>query len=71
MKKYICYGGYLPSKNDNDMHYISAYKLAQLYRINPRNCLMIDYWDKEEKTKGLDIGNRIELNPRYDGNYKI
>jgi hypothetical protein len=71
MKKYICYGGYIPSKTDQDMHYISAKRLAQLYNVRPSDCLMIDDYNKEEKMKGLNVGNIIELHPRYNGDYLL
>lgn len=71
MKKYIVYGGYVPSKSDKDLHYISAKKVAELYGISPRECLMIDNYNKDEKTRGLIIGDRIELYPRFDGSYKL
>ena len=71
LKKYICYGGYVLSKKDKDMHYISAKRIAELYGVSPRDCLMIDDYNREEKTRGLNVSDRIELYPRYDGNYKL
>lgn len=70
MKKYICIGGYITSKNDNDRHYISPYKLAKLYQVNPKEC----YFAKDDSDNlllGLRIEELIELRPRYDGNYLV
>lgn len=74
MKKYICYGGYVTSKNDGDFHYVSANKLAILYRINPRECIMVDYSTDENWYRLFSkdfLDSLIPLYPKYDGNYLI
>lgn len=70
MKKYICIGGYIFSKNDDDRHYIPPTKLAELYNVNPKEC----YFAKNEDSEilhGLRLEELIVLRPKYDGNYKL
>ena len=74
IKKYLCYGGNIKSRNDGDIHYISSNVVALLYKVNPRECIMVDYstpeyWHKAYSKEFLD--SLIVLKPRSDGNYKL
>jgi hypothetical protein len=53
------------SKNDNDRHYITAAKLMQLYKVDPRECIIY------RENVGLDVSKLIPLRPRYNGNYEL
>lgn len=68
--KYILIGGEVKSR-DGDVHYISSHKLAELYRLNPRDC----YFSDESKYSGFydNLGNShdiVWLRPRSEGDYK-
>ena len=63
--RYVVYPGYITSKNDGQFHYITAAKLMQLYKVNPRECIVY------RENLGLDVSKLTQLHPRYDGNYKV
>jgi hypothetical protein len=70
-KKYAIWPGWVGSKNDKDKHYISAGQLMKLYRVDPRECVVLTEYDLRlsdnhirNKTRGLTI-----LGTRYDGDY--
>ena len=65
-KKYLVKAGWMTSKTDGDRHFISAKKLMDLYRVNPRECVIFS-----DKFKYLDDVDLIVLTPRYDGNYNL
>jgi hypothetical protein len=69
-KKYRCLGGWVVSKSDSDRHYISAYRVAELYGVNPAECLFV------EAESGPNYGYRkeyivIDMWPRDDGKYEL
>lgn len=66
MLKYAVYPGYVISKNDGDRHYISAQQLMRLYKVDPRECIVV----REQKI-WFGIQDLILLKPRYDGEYTI
>ncbi len=66
MLKYILFPGNITSKNDNQIHYISASMLIKLYKVNPKECIEFSRTINEKEYQNL-----IELHPRYDGNYKV
>ena len=68
MIKYAVYPGYVLSR-DGNRHYITASQLANLYRVNSRECIVIDPI-RPETSFGLNTNNLINLYPRDDGNYK-
>jgi hypothetical protein len=71
-KKYICYGGYMRSKNDGEDHYIDAHRLPQLYKVKEGDCIFINSdFDAERKLKGLNLDKFKKLYPRHDGDYTL
>lgn len=58
--KYLLCPGEIRSKNDGDLHYISARRLIELYGVDPRECTTDD--------RGLE--GLIPLRPRYQGDYR-
>lgn len=70
MKKYVCFGGYIISQHDGDKHYISARRVAELYKLNPRECRFFE-WNERNLAVGLNFNEYIVLNPKSDGNYKL
>lgn len=68
-KKYICYGGYVISRNDGDRHYVSAHNLCSLYEVNPMECYFVDK-DNDTCIRGLDLSKFKKLFPLQDGKYR-
>jgi hypothetical protein len=69
MKKYLLIGDYVSSKTNSDIHYISANSLIKLYDLDPSECYLIDYKDRDS-LQGIDESKFIVLTPRYEGDYK-
>ena len=63
---YILHPGYVTSKNDGDEHYVGPCQLMELYRVEPRECIV--YADKGYH---VSAPGDVHLYPRYDGNYSI
>ena len=69
-KKYVCFGGCIISQSDGDEHYISAHRVAELYKVNPAECILIE-WDERNLVVGLNFKKYKILNPKKNGNYKL
>lgn len=71
-KKYVAIGGHVRSKNDRQLHYVSATRLPQLYRVDPRECIILS-----DRTMNLpnfdwdDYSHLIKLTPDIRGEYDI
>ena len=37
--KYLCHGGYVRSRHDGEIHYVSARRMPQLYGVDPAECM--------------------------------
>ena len=68
MKKYICYGGWIKSIYDGDFHFITSRRVAELYKVNYKECIFVD---NEDQGRGLSLKDKIELYPSTDGNYSL
>jgi len=76
-RKYVVFGGEVISKNDGEIHYIPAYKVCELYGLNPHasNVILVDI-RRPETYKWLSLmkledGSWTFLYPRSDGNYTL
>lgn len=70
MQRIFLHPGEVKSKNDGDIHFISAQQLARLYGVNYKECHVI-YQDRPETSRGVVARHDdVHLFPRYDGNYK-
>lgn len=69
-KKYVVYPGVIKSRFDGDRHYISAYKVMELYKVNPEECALISD-DRPDIILGLNLNHLIPLYPRNDGRYEL
>ena len=67
MKKYLVFGGEVKSKTDGDIHYISPSRVAELYELDPRECVFVDI-RRRETFLGYD--GLISLFPLNSGRYK-
>ena len=62
-KKYVLHPGEVISRNDAQIHHISAIRLADLYGVDPRECIVAG--------PGIRMDDAIHLYPRSDGNYRL
>lgn len=67
MKKYAICPGYVFS-SDGDRHFIGAGQLMDLYRVSPRECVIVH---NDEFGIGGQHENLIRLYPSFSGNYTI
>lgn len=67
MSKIALHPGYVWS-TDGDRHYVSASRLAQLYRLLPGEYIVWDI-NLRETYLGRNYENYIHLYPEEDGNY--
>lgn len=74
-KKYRCLGGWVTSQGDGERHYIPARRLAELYKVDPEECLFMDEGDDWVKIgRGFvvnDFEGLVDLWPQDDGNYSL
>lgn len=70
--KYVIHPGFVRSRTDGDIHYISASKLMQFYGVRSNECIIVQK-DRPDSVRsiGLDLNKLIHLYPRYDGNYNL
>lgn len=66
-KRYMLYPGTVSSKNDGDIHYIGASRLAQLYGVPLAECIVARH--NTEKPPVWFKG--VCLHPRYHGDYTL
>lgn len=70
MKKYILMGGNIRSKNDGQIHFISANKLCELYGLNQDECFFCD--ERFPATyRGIRSEDLTILYPNYEGDYSV
>lgn len=68
---YICYGGYVRSQSDGQTHYVTAKRVAQLYKLPYQKCLMIDERTTVRFARRGGLSAALKLYPRNDGDYDI
>lgn len=76
--RYVLCPGPVASKRDGQVHHISASQLRALYRVDPRDCLVMPA-ERDGRPCGLrnwvqaaiDAGELVALRPRFDGNYTL
>ena len=70
-QRFILHPGFVRSKTDGQQHFISASKLAELYRVDLRDCIVLAP-DNPEKGFGFEWKeDDVDLYPRTDGNYNL
>lgn len=57
MKKYLCIGSMVVSVTDGDIHYVNAYRVAELYGVPLHECVFMEETDS--------------IPPGYDGTLRI
>lgn len=71
LKPYVVQGGYVTSVNDNDRHYVTASKVAALYRLGPGQFYI---WHKNTPRAVVRVWEEAGLTflgPRPDGKYEL
>jgi len=63
--KYILHPGHVFSIYDGDLHFIGPRELADLYGVNPEECLDV------RGHKRLNLDDYINLYPMRTGNYTV
>lgn len=73
MKKYLVFAGQVRSRNDKQVHRVGGPQLAQLYRVNPSECIFIswDMTDAEVRARTIGHDNLIKLYPDNSGRYEL
>jgi hypothetical protein len=66
--KYVVIPGKVASEHDHDVHFIDAPTLMDLYKVDPKECVVL-YGD--DRDIGKDFRGLIQLHPHYNGNYEL
>ena len=67
-KRYLVIGGSLRSPHDGQFRYIGPRTLAQLYLVDPRDCIFASGWD-DQRLAAVRAKDYTVLRPQYDGDY--
>ncbi len=73
MKKYIVIGGEVTSSNDGQIHYIGPQRLCELYKVDPKECILVDRRSGYRSGYlGYDLSDDMRvLLPRECGDYTL
>lgn len=75
MVKYVVYAGDILSRKDSQQHWLSASRVAQLYRAPFDQCYFMDgkrqNYGKQRMAQYYLQHGAIALRPRQDGNYNL
>ena len=69
--KYVLCPGHVRSRNDGDVHFISAGVLARLYGVSIRQCVVQPDIGRPEHRGFTPPENTTYLRPRHDGDYRL
>jgi hypothetical protein len=76
--RYVLCPGPVRSARDGQLHHVSAGELRALYRVDPRDCLVMPVAPRvgrcglrEWVLEAIDAGDLVPLGPRYDGDYTL
>jgi hypothetical protein len=73
VKRYLILPGKVFSKEDGQLHHVSAEELMRLYSVAPEECVVLRNEGVHGRV-GLDnefLDSLLWLAPRYDGDYHI
>lgn len=70
-KKYIVRGGLIRSRNDRQLHHVSAREVASLYRVPHEECIFPNEDELDSKIQKGFVNQLKTLSPRSDGKYII
>jgi hypothetical protein len=66
VKRAMVHPGYVRSRNDGDIHWITGRDLITLYRLNPATTTVAT----ADNQTGLRLDDYDHYYPRQDGNYE-
>ena len=69
--KYAVYAGWIGSKSDDNNHWINADMLMSLYKVTPKECIVIDRTLPEGIYRTYFENELIGLYPDHHGDYKL
>ena len=73
--RYVLHPGKVKSRNDGQIHFVSARPLAACYGVPFRECVVYpagkDDWSVLIRREWRDPPGAIHLYPRYDGCYEL
>lgn len=79
-QRFLLCPGYVISSHDAEWHYVSAIRLAHLYRVPMSECIVLPEIDpgclgggrkRSDLSVKVDRGELIALHPKNDGNYSL
>lgn len=79
-KRYLLCPGDVKSSSDAEWHYVSASRLAHLYRVSMSECIELPKpmrgvrgggRERNELLARADLGELIALHPKNNGNYSL
>lgn len=70
-KKYIVRGGFVRSKNDGQIHFVSAREVARLYNAPNEACIFPKEHEIDSEIQKGFTNKLILLRPRNDGKYQL
>lgn len=71
VKRYKVFPGYIKSKNDETLHYISFLELCTLYKVNPKECVNMKDVYKVANYSLKFLETLQSLHPKCSGDYKL
>jgi len=70
-RRIFVHPGHVVSRTDGDLHFIPAGRLAELYGVRLRDCIVVDKHDPQNHQHGYkNRDGDIHLYPRRDGDYR-
>lgn len=70
-KMYIVRGGFVRSKNDGQIHFVSARKVAKLYKVPSEACIFPKEHELDSEIQKGFTNKLTSLRPRNDGKYQL
>ena len=65
MRRYVVHPGYVRSRSDGDLHYITYMRLINLFKVDPKLC--VRFIEELHRPQPLDT----HLYPKYSGDYTL
>jgi hypothetical protein len=69
-RRIFAHPGHVVGRTDGDEHYIPAGRLAELYGVRLRDCIIVDKHHPQNKYGYKKREGDIHLYPRRDGDYR-
>lgn len=70
-RKYLVLPGFIQSKSDAEVHWISGRQLINLYGVDSGECVIADVEGLVRRGWNVELNKLIKLTPNYSGDYSI